>query len=76
MDGGSFQAAHGEVFLAFSKVHPFLAELRALSHEPEYCRHVEAVVLATANAEATLARRRAAAMAAAAARAAAPPATA
>lgn len=68
VDGDAFRAAHGELFLAFAKVHPFLAELRAASGEPEFCRHVEAVVMATPGAEAILARRRAAAVAAARAR--------
>jgi hypothetical protein len=35
IDGDAFRAAHGEIFAAFSKVHPFLAELRAASGEPE-----------------------------------------
>ncbi|MDF1505336.1 hypothetical protein [Roseisolibacter sp. H3M3-2] len=65
VDGDAFRAAHGEVYLAFAKVHPFLAELRALTGEPGFCRHVEAVVLADPQAGAVLARRRAAALAAA-----------
>ena len=75
VDGDAFRAAHGEVFLTFSKVHPFLAQIRAVAGEPEYCRHLEAVVLAAADAEAVMARRRAAAMAAAKARAGSPPAS-
>ena len=58
IDGDAFRAAHGEIFLTFSKIHPFLAELRAASGEPEFCRHLEAVVLAAPDAEAVLARRR------------------
>lgn len=65
IDGESFRAAHGEIFLAFSKVHPFLVELRTAAGEPDFCRHVEAVVLAAPDAEAVLARRREAARAAA-----------
>ena len=65
IDGDAFRAAHGELFLAFSKVHPFLAELRAASGEPEFCRHVEAVVMAVPDAAAILARRRGAARGAA-----------
>jgi hypothetical protein len=68
IDGDAFRAAHGEILLAFSKVHPFLAELRAATGETEFCRHVEAVVLAAPDAEAVMRRRRAAALAAAAAR--------
>jgi hypothetical protein len=73
IDGDSFRAAHGEVFLTFAKVHPFLAQLRAATGELEFCRHVEAVVLAAPDAEATMARRRVAALAAAKARASHPP---
>jgi len=68
IDGDAFCAAHGEIFATFSKIHPFLAELRAASGEPDFCKHMEAVVLAAPNAEATLARRREAARAAAKAR--------
>jgi hypothetical protein len=68
IDGDAFRAAHGEIFLTFAKVHPFLAELRAAAGEPEFCRHLETVVLAAPGAEATMARRRAAAQAAARAR--------
>lgn len=65
IDPESFLAAHGEIFLAFSKVHPFLAELRAASGEPGFCKHVEAVVMTAPDAERVLERRREAARAAA-----------
>jgi len=65
VDGDAFRAAHGEIFATFSKVHPFLAELRAASGEPEFCKHIEDVVLAAPDAEAILARRREAIRAAA-----------
>lgn len=65
IDRDAFLAAHGEVFVTFSKVHPFLEALRELSGEPDFCRHVEAVVLAHPDAESVLARRREAARAAA-----------
>lgn len=64
VDADAWRAAHGEAVLAFAKVHPFLAELRAATGEPDFCRHLEAVVLGAPDAEATLARRRAAALAA------------
>jgi hypothetical protein len=70
VDAEAFLAAHGEVVLAFAKVEPFLAELREAAGEPDFCRHVEAVVTAMPDAPTVLARRRAAAAAAAAARAA------
>src|SRR6476659_10043701 len=31
IDGDSFRAAHGEIFATFSKIQPFLAELRSAS---------------------------------------------
>jgi hypothetical protein len=68
IDGDAFRAAHSEVFGTFSKVHPFLAELRTASGEPDFCRHLEAVVLAAPDAEAILSRRREAIRAAARAR--------
>lgn len=73
IDGDAFRAAHGEIFLTFAKVHPFLAELRAAAAEPDFCRHMEEVVLAAPDAGAILERRRVAALAAAEARSAGPP---
>jgi hypothetical protein len=73
IDGDSFRAAHGEIFLTFAKIHPFLAELRERTGEADFCRHLEAVVLAAPDAEAIMARRRAAALAAARQRASALP---
>src|SRR5437016_14449355 len=35
IDGDAFRAAHGEIFATFSKIHPYLAELRAACGEPE-----------------------------------------
>jgi hypothetical protein len=58
VDGDAFRAAHGEIFAAFGKIQPFLAELRAASSEPEFCRHMESVVMAAPDAEAILKRRR------------------
>ena len=62
IDGDAFRAAHGEVFLTFAKIHPFLAQLRTASGEPDYCKHLEAVVLAAPDAEAIMTRRRDAAL--------------
>src|SRR5215469_13719344 len=58
IDGEAFRAAHGEIFATFSKIQPFLAEMRSASGEPEFCKHMEAVVLAAPDAETTLIRRR------------------
>lgn len=69
IDGDAFRAAHGEIFLTFAKIHPFIAKMREAAGEPEFCKHLEAVVLAAPNAEAIMSHRRAAALAAAKARA-------
>ena len=58
IDGEAFLAAHGEIFATFSKVHPFLSELRSATGEPAICKHIEAVVMAAPDAEAVMARRR------------------
>ncbi|PYT04442.1 MAG: hypothetical protein DMF60_15310, partial [Acidobacteria bacterium] len=65
IDGESFRSAHGEIFATFSKIQPFLAELRAVSGEPDICKHMEEVIFGAPMAEATLARRREALRAAA-----------
>ena len=58
IDADAFRAAHGEIFATFSKIQPYLAELRRASGEPEFCRHMEVVVMGAPDAEATLSRRR------------------
>ena len=58
IDADAFRAAHGEIFGAFSKVQPFLAELRASRGETSICKHTEAVVMAAPDALGILARRR------------------
>jgi hypothetical protein len=58
IDGNAFLAAHGEIFATFSKIHPFLADFRVACGEPEFCKHIEAVVLAAPDAEAIMKRRR------------------
>jgi hypothetical protein len=68
IDGDAFRAAHGEIFATFSKIHPFLDELRTASGESDFCQHLEAVVRGASDAEAILERRREAARAAAKAR--------
>jgi hypothetical protein len=69
IDGKAFLAAHGEVFLTFAKIQPFLTQMRAASGEPDFCKHLEDVVLAAPAAEAIMKRRRDAAIAVAKARA-------
>ncbi|HEX2645110.1 MAG TPA: hypothetical protein VHU81_19075 [Thermoanaerobaculia bacterium] len=59
IDPDAFRAAHGEIYGAFCKIQPFLEELRNTTGEVQLCRHMEAVVMGTENAEAILVRRRA-----------------
>lgn len=66
IDATAFLAAHGEIFGTFSKVHPFLAQLRVATGEPDLWKHVEAVVMGAPDAESILIRRRDAIRAAAA----------
>jgi hypothetical protein len=61
----SFLAAHGEIFATFSKVQPFLSDLRRFTAEPDICKHIEAVVMTAPDAQAILDRRREAIRAAA-----------
>src|SRR6476619_1293737 len=72
IEGDAFRAAHGEIFLTFAKVYPFLTELRTVTAEPAFCTHLEAVVMAVPDAAAIMERRRAAALAAARRQAEAP----
>jgi len=73
IDGDAFRAAHSELFGTFSKIQPFLDELRTVTKEPDICKHMQAVVMAAPDAEAMLKRRREAIRAAAKARASKPP---
>ena len=66
IDATAFLAAHGEIFGTFSKVQPFLAQLRVATGEPDIWKHVEAVVMGAPDAESILTRRRDAIRAAAA----------
>src|SRR5262245_63126907 len=44
IDAQAFLAAHGEIYGTFSKIQPFLDELRKASNEPDFCKHIEAVL--------------------------------
>lgn len=57
IDPDAFRTAHGEIFLTFAKVQPFLDDIRRLSDEPEFCAHLEKVVMSDPNAAAIMARR-------------------
>jgi len=65
IDAHAFLAAHTEIYGTFSKIQPFLDELRTASGEPDFCKHIEAVLETDPNAPATLTRRREAIRAAA-----------
>jgi hypothetical protein len=73
IDADAFVAAHGEIFATFGKIQPFLAELRAVSGEPDFCKHIEAIVARTPGGDAIATRRREAIRAAVKARGATPP---
>lgn len=65
IDAGAFLAAHGEIVATFAKVYPLLEELRVATGEPEFCKHIEAVVMTAPDAVATMERRKGKARAAA-----------
>jgi hypothetical protein len=58
IDQDSFVAAHGEIIGTFSKVHPYLADLRG-KMGPMVCANIEKVVMAMPDALAEMERRRA-----------------
>ena len=58
IDTEAFLAAHNEIIATFSKVEPYLAELRAVTEEPEFVQHIEAVVMSDPNAQGVMRRRR------------------
>ncbi|MEZ4457993.1 MAG: hypothetical protein R2882_15825 [Gemmatimonadales bacterium] len=59
IDPTAFRAAHGEIYGTFSKVQPFLGQLREVTGERDFARNFEEVVMGSPDAEAILARRRA-----------------
>ena len=59
IDAAAFCAAHSEVFAAYSKIEPFLAEIRAAIGEPGYLKNLELLMESVPDAKAILARRRA-----------------
>jgi hypothetical protein len=58
IDAHAFLAAHGELYATFSKIQPFLDEMRQASGESDFCKHIEAVLLTDPHAAATMTRRR------------------
>ena len=59
IDADAFRAAHSEIFGTFAKIQPFLDEMRQKMSEPQFCQHLEAVVLGSPDALAIMERRRA-----------------
>ena len=59
IDADAFRAAHGEIFGTFAKLHPFVDEMRKSLNEPNFLKHLEAVVMGAPDAEGMMERRRA-----------------
>lgn len=58
IEATEFLAAHSELVVTFAKVYPFLEELRSTFGEHDFCTHMEAVVMQSPDALATINRRR------------------
>lgn len=54
IDRDAFLAAHGEIFGTFSKIQPFLGQIREAFGEPTMFRHMEELVMSVPDAEARL----------------------
>jgi len=58
IDEEMFLESSGEAILAFSKIQPFLAEIRAKSGNPNYLKNLTDLIMRQPDAEAMLAARR------------------
>ena len=58
IDRAAFLAAHNELIATFSKIHPFLSEMRAAIAEPEFCQHLETVLVGAPGVAEAMSRRR------------------
>ena len=58
IDEKMFLDANGEHIGVFSKIEPFIEEIRQMTGMPDYLRHLETLVRKTPNAEARLKRLR------------------
>ena len=58
IDEEMFADAHGEHIIVFSKIEPYLAELRELTGSPGYLKNLEMLIMKTPNAKEMLAARR------------------
>lgn len=58
IDAQMFRDTTGEYVSVFSKVYPFLSEIRELMKSPNYLKNLETFVMSTPNADEMLAARR------------------
>lgn len=58
IDAEAFLAAHTEIVGTFTKIQPFLPQLRAAMELPDLFRHMETVVMTAPDAAASLERTR------------------
>jgi len=58
LDRQMFLDANSEVFAAFAKVHPLLAEIRAMAPQPGFAKNIEEVVMSVPGVEERMERMR------------------
>ncbi len=58
IDRQMFLDANGEIFATFAKIHPIVNEVRAISPNPAFARHIEQLVLSVPDIEPRLAALR------------------
>ena len=58
IDEAMFNDASGEHVVFFSKIEPYLGELREMMQNPRYLFHLETLIMRMPNAKETLAGRR------------------
>jgi hypothetical protein len=58
LDRQMFLDANSEVIGTFAKVHPLLAEIRAMASQPGFAKHVEEVVMTVPGVEERMAKMR------------------
>lgn len=58
IDEEMFADAHGEHLVVFSKIEPFLAEIRETMNSPKYLKNLETLIMKMPDAQEVLAARR------------------
>ena len=58
LDEEMFNDAHGEHIMVFSKIEPFLEEVRGIVNSPNYLKNLETLIMRQPNAKEMLATRR------------------